>query len=77
MERRNLSSSYADLFNGCLIVKRRLSTHNVVRGVFTGHGGHGNALLLLQCLCLVVDFSLCRQFSPESFLSNSSMEERV
>ena len=74
MERRNLSSSYADLFNGCLIVKRRLSTHNVVRGMFTGYGGHVNALLFLQVLAWLL-ISLYRQFSPELLLSNSSVGE--
>lgn len=76
MERRNLSSSYAELFSGCLIVKRRLSTHNVVRGVFTGHGGHVNAFLFLQVLGWLLIF-LYRQFSPELLLSNSSVGEWV
>lgn len=55
---RNTGFSYPRIFNGCLIVKRRLSAHNVVRGMFIGHDGHGNALLFFTRACLVVDFSL-------------------
>lgn len=47
---RYLSSTCPKLFNGCLIVKRLLSIQNAVRGMFTGHGGHGNALLFLRGL---------------------------
>lgn len=76
MERRNLSSSYPELFNGCLIVKRRLSTQYMVCGMFTGHGGHGNALPFLQGFAWLL-ISFYRQFSPELLLSNLSVEERI